>query len=75
MRVSHETIYMALYVQGRGALGQEVHRAPRSGRALRRPKKSLLLSPGLSAVPNVGFPLVLVASANRRDQVAEAPTH
>jgi IS30 family transposase len=41
MRVSHETIYMALYVQGRGALRQELHRALRSGRALRRPKKSL----------------------------------
>jgi IS30 family transposase len=41
MRISHETIYMALYVQGRGALRQELHRALRSGRALRRPKKSL----------------------------------
>jgi transposase, IS30 family len=41
MRVSHETIYLALYVQGRGALRQELHRALRTGRALRRPKKSL----------------------------------
>jgi IS30 family transposase len=40
MRVSHETIYMSLFVQGRGALRQELHRALRSGRATRRPKSS-----------------------------------
>jgi len=38
MRVSHETIYMSLFVQGRGALRQELHSCLRSGRALRRPK-------------------------------------
>jgi transposase, IS30 family len=38
MRVSHETIYMSLFVQGRGALRQELHNCLRSGRALRRPK-------------------------------------
>jgi IS30 family transposase len=38
MRVSHETIYMSLFVQGRGALRQELHECLRTGRALRRPK-------------------------------------
>ena len=38
MRVSHETIYMSLFVQGRGALRQELHTCLRSGRALRQPK-------------------------------------
>jgi IS30 family transposase len=38
MRVSHETIYVSLFVQGRGALRQELHTCLRSGRALRRPK-------------------------------------
>jgi len=38
MRVSHETIYMSLFVQGRGALRQELHFCLRSGRAMRRPK-------------------------------------
>jgi transposase, IS30 family len=38
MQVSHETIYMSLFVQGRGALRQELHTCLRSGRALRRPK-------------------------------------
>ena len=37
LRVSHETIYQSLYVQGRGALRQELHRALRTGRALRKP--------------------------------------
>lgn len=41
MRVSHETIYMSLFVQGRGALRHELHRALRTGRALRRPKRSV----------------------------------
>jgi IS30 family transposase len=38
MRVSHETIYLSLFVQGRGALRRELHNCLRSGRALRRPK-------------------------------------
>ena len=38
MQVSHETIYMSLFVQGRGALRQELHQCLRTGRALRRPK-------------------------------------
>jgi IS30 family transposase len=51
MRVSHETIYMALYVQGRGALRHELLRALRSGRAMRRTKKSL--PNGQGAIPNM----------------------
>src|SRR4029450_1656589 len=36
MRVSHETIYRALYVQGRGQLRRELARCLRTGRARRR---------------------------------------
>ena len=36
MHVSHETIYQTLYVQARGALREEVKKALRSGRAIRR---------------------------------------
>jgi IS30 family transposase len=39
MRVSHETIYQALYVQGRGALRRELARHLRTGRALRKPRR------------------------------------
>jgi IS30 family transposase len=39
MRVSHETIYQSLYVQGRGALRRELARHLRTGRALRKPRR------------------------------------
>ena len=38
MRISHEAIYQALYVQGRGALKRELIACPRTGRALRVPR-------------------------------------
>lgn len=38
MRVSHEAIYQALYIQGRGALRRELVGCLRTGRALRVPR-------------------------------------
>ena len=39
MRISHEAIYQALYIQGRGALKRELVACLRTGRALRTPRK------------------------------------
>ena len=38
MRISHEAIYQALYIQGRGALKRELTACLRTGRALRMPQ-------------------------------------
>ena len=38
MRISHETIYQSLFVQGRGELRRELARCLRSGRTKRRPQ-------------------------------------
>jgi transposase, IS30 family len=39
MRASHETIYQALFIQGRGALRRDLTTRLRTGRALRRPRR------------------------------------
>ncbi|MBE1608063.1 IS30 family transposase [Actinopolymorpha pittospori] len=40
MRVSHETIYRSLYVQGRGGLRRELIKCLRTGRALRKTRRT-----------------------------------
>lgn len=40
LRVSHETIYQAVYIQGRGALRRDLHVRLRTGRALRKPRRT-----------------------------------
>ena len=42
MRVSHETIYLSLFVQSRGALRRELQRCLRTGRAMRSPRAKRL---------------------------------
>jgi transposase, IS30 family len=41
MQISHETIYVSLFVQSRGALRRELSRHLRTQRAVRQPKKHL----------------------------------
>jgi IS30 family transposase len=50
MRVSHETIYQSLFVQGRGELRRELSRSLRSGRTSR---KSPLPADGRGRIPNM----------------------
>jgi IS30 family transposase len=39
MRISHEALYQALYIEGRGALKRELVACLRTGRALRKPRE------------------------------------
>ena len=45
MQVSPETIYQALYIQGRGHLRADLHQHQRTGRAVRRPRRSTAKGP------------------------------
>jgi IS30 family transposase len=65
MRVSHETIYQSIYVQGRGALRRELAACLRTGRALRRPRRA----PG--AVSGAGRIKGMVMISDRPPEVAD----
>jgi IS30 family transposase len=62
MRVSHETIYLSLFVQSRGALRKELTRCLRSGHSTRRPR-------GYSVMNGQGQ---LRATLNIRERPADA---
>jgi IS30 family transposase len=62
MRVSHETIYVSLFVQSRGALRKELTRYLRSGHSTRRPR-------GYSVMNGQGQ---LRATLNIRERPADA---
>jgi IS30 family transposase len=54
LRVSHETIYLSLFVQSRGALRRELQRCLRTGRAMRYPRgKRLPKDVGSCATPSI----------------------
>jgi IS30 family transposase len=53
MRVSHETIYQALFVQGRGGLRRELTACLRTGRALRKPRHQVGQRRGSAIVDKV----------------------
>ncbi len=53
MRISHEAIYQALYVQSRGALKRELVTCLRTGRALRVPRSRSRQRPGGHVTPEV----------------------
>ncbi|MGO9583143.1 MAG: IS30 family transposase [Acidimicrobiales bacterium] len=51
MQVSHETIYLSLFVQGRGALRRELTRCLRSGRHTRHPRAQRPKRQGQGKIP------------------------
>lgn len=53
MRISHEAIYQALYVQSRGALARELVSCLRTGRALRVPRSRARKRPDGMVTPEV----------------------
>jgi transposase, IS30 family len=53
MHVSHETIYKALYVQGRGELRRELTKCLRTGRALRKPRNRARGGDGRGRIPGM----------------------
>jgi transposase, IS30 family len=67
MRVSHETIYTSIYVQGRGALRQDLAGHLRTGRAMRRPRAQA----AQRATTRGGSPLRDVVSISERPPEVE----
>ncbi len=65
MRVSHETIYQSIYVQGRGALRRELASCLRTGRALRKPRRAAGQHPGQGKLKN------MVMISDRPPEVAD----
>ena len=70
-RVSHETIYQALYVQGRGELRRELTGALRTGRAVRRPRNR----PHPTRRSGLPRPLVMISERPAEAEDRAVPGH
>ena len=69
--VSHETIYQALYVQGRGELRRDLAGALRTGRAVRRPRNR----PHPTRHPGLPRPLVMISERPAEAEDRAVPGH
>jgi IS30 family transposase len=70
MHVTHETIYQALYVQGRGELRRELTRALRTGRAMRRPHRH-----AAKRQPRYSHPMVMISERPAEAADRAVPGH
>jgi IS30 family transposase len=70
MHVVHETIYQALYVQGRGELRRELTRALRTGRAMRRPRRV-----AQRRRPRMSTPMVMISERPAEAADRAVPGH
>jgi transposase, IS30 family len=70
MHVTHETVYQALYVQGRGELHRELTRALRTGRAMRRPHRH-----AAKRQPRFSHPMVMISERPAEAADRAVPGH
>ena len=68
--LAHETIYQAIYVQGRGALRRELAAALRSGRAHRRPQRD-----PHTRQPRFAEPMVMISERPAEADDRAVPGH
>ncbi len=70
MHVCHETIYQALYVQGRGELRRELTWALRTGRAMRKPRRL-----AQQRQPRYSTPMVMISERPAEVDDRAVPGH
>lgn len=70
MHVVHETVYQALYVQGRGELRRELARALRTGRARRKPRRQ-----AQQRQPRFTTPMVMISERPAEAEDRAVPGH
>ena len=70
MHVVHETVYQALYVQGRGELRRELAVALRSGRARRKPRRQ-----AQQRQPRFSTPMVMISERPAEAEDRAVPGH
>ncbi|WP_063019670.1 IS30 family transposase [Nocardia nova] len=70
MHVAHETIYQALYVQGRGELRRELARALRTGRTIRKPHRRVE-----ARRPRFTHPMVMISDRPAEVEDRAVPGH
>ena len=70
MRVAHETIYQALYVQGRGELRRELTTALRTGRVRRKPRRQ-----AQQRTPRFATPMVMISERPAEVEDRAVPGH
>ncbi|MFF0110994.1 IS30 family transposase [Streptomyces hirsutus] len=70
MHVVHETVYQALYVQGRGELRRELARALRTGRTRRKPRRQ-----AQQRQPRFATPMVMISERPAEAEDRAVPGH
>ncbi|MFF9299850.1 IS30 family transposase [Streptomyces sp. NPDC014764] len=70
MHVVHETVYQALYIQGRGELRRELARALRTGRARRKPRRQ-----AQQRRPRFATPMVMISERPAEADDRAVPGH